>query len=315
GQLDVCAADAPHPLEEILDGIEDPWLRLDLMLTYLRHVHCVCYYSGKVYDDPQQLHLNATAAHLRPVCPPHLQHFLQEQEQQDENAADDSSSSSSSSSSGISQQQQQWAQQLDQRLQVLLHMAANMQQNLPPPLDENESPIIQSKWNAFCQEHTSKDAEGRYRCTLCQKLFKAPSFVHLHHRKKHELELIRIINKYVPHLMKTAYMNDPNKHITLPKERQRHRDRDRDRERDRERDRDRVMRRPPPPAPGIFMPGGVPPPPFVLPPPPAMPHVRRQRDWDSPYGPGAAPLACRHLQGLKVRTALLGPPGGPKAKA
>ncbi|CDJ44455.1 hypothetical protein, conserved, partial [Eimeria tenella] len=219
-QLDVCPADAAHPLEDILDGIEDPWLRLDLMLTYLRQVHCICYYSGKVYDDPQQLHLNATAGHLRPSCPPQLQHYLQQQQQQQQeeeqqeqqeeqqqqqeedmptdgaaSSPTGSSSSSSSSSKGVSQQQQQWAQQLDQRLQVLLHMAANMRQNLPPPLDEQESPIIRSKWLAFCEEHTSKDAEGRYRCTLCQKLFKGPSFVHLHHRKKHERELTKIINK------------------------------------------------------------------------------------------------------------------------
>lgn len=26
GQLDVCGTDAAHPLEEILDGIDDPWL-------------------------------------------------------------------------------------------------------------------------------------------------------------------------------------------------------------------------------------------------------------------------------------------------
>ena len=26
GQLDVCGTDTAHPLEEILDGIDDPWL-------------------------------------------------------------------------------------------------------------------------------------------------------------------------------------------------------------------------------------------------------------------------------------------------
>ncbi|XP_026190857.1 uncharacterized protein LOC34623326 [Cyclospora cayetanensis] len=288
GQLDVCAADASHPLEDILDGVEDAWLRLDLMLTYLRHVHCVCYYSGKVYDDPQQLHLNATAGHLRPAVPQHLQHFLQEQQQRQPEDEDDMAtngeSSSSSRSVGVSQQQQLWADQLDQRLRVLLQMAARMQQNLPPPLDEQASPVIQTKWTAFCQEHTSKDAEGRYRCTLCQKLFKAPSFVHLHHRKKHERELARIINRYVPHLMRTAYMNDPNKHITLPQQRQRHRDRERERLTIR-------GRPPPPPPPSMFMPGGPPSRPILLPPPHMLPpHLRRQRDWDSPNGPAAAPL-------------------------
>ncbi|OEH78399.1 hypothetical protein cyc_07340 [Cyclospora cayetanensis] len=258
GQLDVCAADASHPLEDILDGVEDAWLRLDLMLTYLRHVHCVCYYSGK----EQQ----------------------QRQPEDEDDMATNGESSSSSRSVGVSQQQQLWADQLDQRLRVLLQMAARMQQNLPPPLDEQASPVIQTKWTAFCQEHTSKDAEGRYRCTLCQKLFKAPSFVHLHHRKKHERELARIINRYVPHLMRTAYMNDPNKHITLPQQRQRHRDRERERLTIR-------GRPPPPPPPSMFMPGGPPSRPILLPPPHMLPpHLRRQRDWDSPNGPAAAPL-------------------------
>ncbi|KAL8435739.1 hypothetical protein ACSSS7_002276 [Eimeria intestinalis] len=318
GQLDVCATDANHPLEDILDGIDDPCMRLDLMLTYLRHVHCVCYYSGKVYDDPQQLHLNALAGHLRPVIPRHLQHFLEQQQQQQnglENGS--SSSSSSSSSSGVSQQQQQWLQQLDQRLDALVRMAASMQQNLPPPLDENDSPIIQSKWTAFCEEglgfggaggvlllldfvsvesssltiligHTSKDSEGRFRCTLCQKLFRAPSFVHLHHRKKHERELdwqgFGVSEgwdfvRYVPHLMKTAYLNDPNKHISIPQQKQRMRDREIP-----------SSRRPPPPPPGVFPPG--PPPPLAFGShPPHLLSVRRQLDWDRPTAPAVMPLA------------------------
>ncbi|KAL8439667.1 hypothetical protein Efla_004575 [Eimeria flavescens] len=275
GQLDVCPTDASHPLEDILDGIDDPCLRLDLMLTYLRHVHCVCYYSGKVYDDPHQLHLNALAGHLRPAIPAHLQHFLQQQQQELDT---DSSGSSSSSSSGVSQQQQQWLQQLDERLDSLLQMAATMQQNLPPPLDEHESPIIRSKWSAFCEEHTSKDSEGRFRCTLCQKLFKAPSFVHLHHRKKHERELIRIINRYVPHLMKTAYLNDPNKHISIPSARHRHREKD------------FATRRPVPPPPGLF-PGPPPTGRGVCGLPPPLLQHRRQMDWDRPAAPAGMPLA------------------------
>ncbi|KAL8275076.1 hypothetical protein Esti_000955 [Eimeria stiedai] len=274
GQLDVCATDANHPLEDILEGIDDPCLRLDLMVTYLRHVHCVCYYSGKVYDDPQQLHLNALAGHLRPTIPAHLRHFLEQQQQQDHGLGN----GSSSSSSGVSQQQQQWLEQLDQRLDALLHMAASMQQNLPPPLDENESPIIQSKWTAFCEEHTSKDSEGRFRCTLCQKLFKAPSFVHLHHRKKHERELARIINRYVPHLMKSAYLNDPNKHISIPQAKQRLRDRELP-----------PPRRPVPSPPGLFP--GPPPPRAFGSRPPHLLNVRRQLDWDRPTAPAVMPLA------------------------
>ena len=51
--------------------------------------------------------------------------------------------------------------------------------------------------------------------------------------------------------MRTAYMNDPNKHITLPQQRQRQRERERESERDRDREGIHLKRSRMPP-PGLF---------------------------------------------------------------
>ncbi|PFH33075.1 hypothetical protein BESB_082740 [Besnoitia besnoiti] len=117
----------------------------------------------------------------------------------------------------ISRSQRRWIRQLDTRLEGLLSTAKQLTALLPAAIDE-DTPVINMKWTAFCHEKVFEDDENKHRCRLCNKPFKAPVFVFKHLRKKHEEELDLIIDKYASIIMKDLYMKDPNKPIVLPRE-------------------------------------------------------------------------------------------------
>ncbi|EPR57620.1 hypothetical protein TGME49_293630 [Toxoplasma gondii ME49] len=117
----------------------------------------------------------------------------------------------------MSRSQRRWLTQLDARLEGLLNTTKQLAALLPAAIDE-DTPVINMKWTAFCHEKVFEDDEHKHRCRLCNKPFKAPIFVFKHLRKKHEEELDLIIDKYASILMKDLYMKDPNKPIVLPRE-------------------------------------------------------------------------------------------------
>lgn len=60
-------------------------------------------------------------------------------------------------------------------------------------------------------------AASKYKCKLCDKLFKGPEFVHKHIFNKHEDSLNEKFNKVrYDELMKENYLSDPNKIINQP---------------------------------------------------------------------------------------------------
>nr|CEL64138.1 TPA: hypothetical protein BN1204_000570 [Neospora caninum Liverpool] len=247
--------------------------RLDLQITYLRHVHSLCYYSGELCKDSVELNTKCGGAFLRPHIPPSLQHYIEsasgeyeDEESEDEEDASVSTNGTKGRKQGgkggsrarsinstendsdaphtlehdhnmeegggngtvgtgnhddtrrcTSRSQRRWIRQLDSRLEGLLNTTKQLGALLPAAIDE-ETPVINMKWTAFCHEKVFEDDEHKHRCRLCNKPFKAPVFVFKHLRKKHEEELDLIIDKYASIIMKDLYMKDPNKPIVLPRE-------------------------------------------------------------------------------------------------
>ncbi len=57
----------------------------------------------------------------------------------------------------------------------------------------------------------------KYKCKVCDKMFKGPEFVHKHIFNKHKPDLDKKFNKVrFDALLKENYFNDPNKMINQP---------------------------------------------------------------------------------------------------
>lgn len=67
----------------------------------------------------------------------------------------------------------------------------------------------------YAEKKTTEVSKGsKYKCTICDKLFKGPEFVHKHVLIKHAEGLYKKFNKVrFDELLKESYMNDPNKFI------------------------------------------------------------------------------------------------------
>ncbi|CEL92106.1 unnamed protein product [Vitrella brassicaformis CCMP3155] len=169
--------------------------QLDLQILYLRRVHNVCYYSAECCENERELQARCGVAFLR-------QRYSHNQHDDGHGAMLNGSSVEESSP---------WVDTFDQKIQQLL----NASHREPVVLREEEEPLA-SKWKAYCDENTMKVEEGRFRCNICRKLFKAAEFVHKHLRNKHESALQEIIDKLHESMMHEAYMGDSSRLVPLP---------------------------------------------------------------------------------------------------
>ena len=69
----------------------------------------------------------------------------------------------------------------------------------------------------YAQSKTVEMQTNKYKCKLCDKMFKGPEFVHKHIFNKHEDALNEKFNKVrFDELMKENYLSDPHKIINQP---------------------------------------------------------------------------------------------------
>lgn len=67
----------------------------------------------------------------------------------------------------------------------------------------------------YAERKTVEVVKGnKYKCKICEKLFKGPEFVHKHIANKHNQVLDEKFNKVrFSELLKENYLNDPNKFV------------------------------------------------------------------------------------------------------
>ncbi|KAJ1653516.1 hypothetical protein IWQ61_006372 [Dispira simplex] len=144
--------DGPHPDQSEADAVAQAKLALDLRMIYLRRVHLYCYYCGVECDDLEDLLRRCGEQHSR------------------------------RQPSGTIQRTQgsvNWLANLDDRVTNRLE-----------PLGEREllsqgGKSIDKEVEGQAQEHIERIEEGKYRCKLCNKLFKGETYVVKHIRNKH----------------------------------------------------------------------------------------------------------------------------------
>lgn len=151
---------------EVLDTDEDGnpdyakkvALSLDIYLAYLREAFHCCYYCVVVADHAEEL--------IR-KC---IKHERREDVQQENSAQQEPQSHEYS--------EDRWAENLDHKLACLLDQSGVDPAEYGGTRLEDERPRMTA-------EHISKQEEGKWRCQICTKLFKASEFVEKHVVNKH----------------------------------------------------------------------------------------------------------------------------------
>ncbi|KAJ2715378.1 hypothetical protein H4R19_001238 [Coemansia spiralis] len=124
---------------------------LDLLLEYLRRVHYYCYYCGHTADSTEDFSRRCAKMHLRRAL----------------------TTSRGPQPSGT------WTRTLDNRNDVIVRPLD------PERLLKEGGKSLERETDTALDEHITRLDEGRYRCLLCQKLFKGDAFVRKHIRNKH----------------------------------------------------------------------------------------------------------------------------------
>ncbi|CAK0829801.1 unnamed protein product [Prorocentrum cordatum] len=122
--------------------------KLDVQVTYLRRVHHFCFYSARWCEDAWDLDRNCGTVFLRGVA------------EEGEMPADGG-----------------WEEARERSIARVIREARLEEVELCEAAKREVVPL--------CQQQTQKVAEGRYRCSQCQKLFRGPEFVEKHLRRAH----------------------------------------------------------------------------------------------------------------------------------
>eukprot|EP00922_Rhytidocystis_sp_ex-Travisia-forbesii_P073214 GHVS01109152.1.p1 GENE.GHVS01109152.1~~GHVS01109152.1.p1 ORF type:complete len:631 (-),score=111.41 GHVS01109152.1:463-2322(-) len=160
--------------------------RLDMQLVYLRRVHNICFYSCKRCVDEMQLWSLCGSLYVRPIA-----------------------TEEAIVASCQSPDDQAWLQKLEES-------AVQIMENTHSPKVAEQSQLIDVKWNAYCEEHTLKVDEDRYRCDICRKLFKGTDFVAKHLKAKHLPAYNEVVDKVASSTIPQNYTQDPHKLVIYP---------------------------------------------------------------------------------------------------
>ncbi|KAJ2767984.1 hypothetical protein IWQ57_003728 [Coemansia nantahalensis] len=124
---------------------------LDLLLEYLRRVHYYCYYCGHTADSSEDFARRCAKLHLRRAL----------------------------TSSRGPQPSGSWTRTLDNRNDVIVRPLD------PERLLKEGGKSLERETDAELDSQFQQQDEGRFRCSICNKLFKGDAFVRKHIRNKH----------------------------------------------------------------------------------------------------------------------------------
>lgn len=163
------------PAEETAETVTE-LASLELLVLYLRKVHCCCYY-GTTWCD--------SAAELTRSC-----------------------GLIGVSASDLEGDSQAWAADHDRRVTDLLRRVELVALRKPPSSLGLDVEPLSSRWNQRWQEVMLQESEGRFRCKECKKLFKGPDYVKRHVLKDHSVILNSLIEQIQEERMRELFFGD-----------------------------------------------------------------------------------------------------------
>jgi len=149
--------------------------QLDLQVLYLRRVHHFCFYAALWCDDAWDLSKRCGAALVR------------------------------DGGAGESVGEGDWAMAHEGRLRGFL---ATAEFKHPSALQSCQEQIA-SRTELLCKEKTQQAAEGKFRCSVCNKHFKGPEYVHRHLRKAHASLFEAIQQEFHDEAAVSAFLAEP----------------------------------------------------------------------------------------------------------
>lgn len=191
--------------DDVAAAYPTPKHQLDVVIAYLRRVHHYIYYAAtQCLDMGDIMH-----AHPALFCRPEASARDLEAAAAAVAAAEGDDDTAATATGG-------WAASLDEKVQAYLKelepaaldAARAKAQALVDEIEAREEAALDSTYANYC-EKTGDD--GKHRCRLCTKLFKAADFVKKHIRNKHPELVVDKIAEVGESYMWEQYREDPNR--------------------------------------------------------------------------------------------------------
>ncbi|TMW55033.1 hypothetical protein Poli38472_013795 [Pythium oligandrum] len=192
--------------DEVASAYSTEKQKLDVVVAYLRRVHHYIYYAGvQCIDMGDIMH-----AHPALFCrPPPTSKDLEEEQARKESVGTQEESSESKTIGG-------WAASLDEKVQAYIEelspekIAEKLEKEkaLVEEIETREESSLESTYSNYAEKAGD---DGKHRCRLCTKLFKALDFVKKHIRNKHPELAVDKIAEVGESYMWEQYREDANR--------------------------------------------------------------------------------------------------------
>uniref|UniRef100_K3WBH7 C2H2-type domain-containing protein n=1 Tax=Globisporangium ultimum (strain ATCC 200006 / CBS 805.95 / DAOM BR144) TaxID=431595 RepID=K3WBH7_GLOUD len=192
--------------DDVAPVYESEKQKLDVVVAYLRRVHHYIYYAGVQCIDMGDIMHAHPALFCRPE--PTARDLEEEKARQESSVAGDESVESKSIGG--------WAASLDEKVQAyikelepsVLEEKREKDQALVDEIEAREEAALESTYANYCEKAGD---DGKHRCRLCTKLFKAADFVKKHIRNKHPELVVDKIAEVGESYMWEQYREDANR--------------------------------------------------------------------------------------------------------
>ena len=148
--------------------------KLNLLLLYLRKIHFLCYYCGKHFLSEEHMFARCSGTHERKV-PADISLAMS-------GNIDIDHSNTENQGNIVKKDKTSWEKDLDQRINDVINY-----------IIDHKRCWIERKQLKMLEKNTKKISEGKFRCTICSKLFKAEIYVIKHIKNKHQDEIAKYI--------------------------------------------------------------------------------------------------------------------------
>lgn len=155
---------------------------LNIVQAYLRNVHFTCYYCALTSVDEEELKAKCPLVHRR--------------------ASDGSGTGTLPLPS-----QESWAKELDVKISTRI---------ASPPSVREDKAVREAALKPFYESMTVFEAENKYRCGMCSKLFRGPEFVEKHMKLKHPEECSEEAENRLRKQYFESFRSDPDRPALPP---------------------------------------------------------------------------------------------------
>ncbi|KAJ0402341.1 hypothetical protein ATCC90586_006537 [Pythium insidiosum] len=205
--LNACGIEALLEHQDVVAAYPTEKSKLDVIVAYLRRVHHFIYYAGVQCIDMGDIMHAHPALFARPAATP--KDIEDEKARKESLGAPEDATEVKASTGG-------WAAALDEKVQAYIEdldadkvqEQMDKQKALVEEVESREEAALESTYTNYAEKAGD---DGKHRCRLCTKLFKALDFVKKHIRNKHPELAVDKIAEVGESYMWEQYREDTNR--------------------------------------------------------------------------------------------------------